>query len=312
MTPNSRQASKRLPVSVFEAVEQTGGLQRRSAFSAASIADDSSQEWKRWQVSDPDYRLLRNALLVLMRVDLDHYRTRHMERRLAMLLERRPYASWGQYVEALRRNVGELIEFSRYFTINVSSFFRDAAIWQYLWRNLLPGLLHRAANRGVRAWSVGCSIGAEAYTLAMLLREEAPLLPHSITGIDIDEFVLQRARDGGPYCTGEVQELPPHLLNRYMTRNGKQFSVQPPLRAMVEFKHSNILREESSGHYDIILCRNVLIYFAHYVKERIYERLLRHLRPGGLLILGATETISFPAKLGLDYITPSLYRYNGP
>ncbi len=265
----------------------------------------------KWTIADDHYKLLRDAVLELLDLDLNHYRTQQMERRLTTLLERRTAKSWPDYVYSLRREQVELDYFQDFITINVSSFYRDAEKWNFLRQRVLPELLARSPQ-GINAWSVGCSIGAEAYTLAMLLSEMSAARRNYVWGTDIDGRVLERAKAGGPYFQNEIRELPPELSSAYMKPvNGQLFSIKPALRSMTEFGHFNLLKDEAARKFDLIMCRNVVIYFTMDVKPQVYARLARSLRPGGYFFIGSTETIANYQQLGFEYIAPSFYRYVG-
>jgi chemotaxis protein methyltransferase CheR len=270
---------------------------------------DASQ----WSIANEHYKQLRDAVVELLDLDLNHYRTQQMERRLTTLLERRHAASWKAYIENLRRDRGELEYFQEFITINVSSFYRDAEKWDFLRQKLLPDLLKQRAPQGLSGWSVGCSIGAEAYTLAMLLSEQASTRRHTIWATDIDARVLSRAQAGGPYFQNELRELPADLMQTYMSSVGNQlFSVRPNLKTMTEFGRFNLLKDETTRKFDLVICRNVVIYFTAEMKPHVYRRLARSVKPGGILFIGSTETIANYQQLHFEYIAPSFYRYAGP
>lgn len=264
-----------------------------------------------WAIEDSDYRLLRNAIYQLIRIDLDHYRTQQMERRLTTLLERRQAGTWPSYIECLRHDTAELAYFQEFLTINVTSFYRDSDKWNNLTQNFLPDLLESRESSGLRAWSLGCSIGAEAYTLAMLLKELAPRRLHKIWATDIDTKVLERAKARGPYYNSELKELPVSLVQKYLkplSETDGSYFVEPALSRMVKFAQFDLLQNKIERAFDLIVCRNVVIYFTTPVKRRVYERLTTALRPGGILFIGSTETIPNHRALGFEYVAPSFYR----
>lgn len=292
------------PVTGSNSLAKPNLLQNNPLF--PGITDSS-----KWTIPDEHYKLLRDAILDLLDLDLNYYRTQQMERRLSTLLERRPAKNWPDYVASLRQEQVELEYFQDFITINVSSFYRDAEKWNFLHEHVLPELGKRSIS-GLNAWSVGCSIGAEAYTLAMLLSERADRRRHTIWATDIDMRVLERAKAGGPYFQNDLRELPPHFINTYMTSiNEHLYTVKPALRAMTEFSHFNLLKDEADRKFDLIMCRNVVIYFTVDVKPQVYARLARALRPGGYFFIGSTETIANYQALGFEYIAPSFYRYVG-
>jgi chemotaxis protein methyltransferase CheR len=259
-------------------------------------------------IDDWDYQYLRQAVRDLIYLDLEHYKTRQMQRRLATLLVRRKAQSWPQYVEWLRQDPLELTYFQEYLTINVSSFYRDAHKWEHLVQHVLPGLLAQNAG-GIQVWSAGCSIGAEPYTLAMLLQELSPRQSHRIWATDIDEKALARARDGGPYPAAEVKELPPNLIEKYLVPEEKEiFRVNSSLQKMIQFQKFDLLQGRVERQFDLIVCRNVVIYFTPEVKSKLYASFWQALRSGGVLFIGGTETIAHHREMNYEYMAPSLYR----
>lgn len=284
--------------------EQSADANHTGAGKGMEIPDE-----ERWRIDDVDYMLLRTAILRLGSVDLLHYRTLQMERRLSTFLERSGQKSWTSYVPLLYRKPNELQRFLEFLTINVSSFYRDANKWQVLAQQFLPELLQRRSPEGVEAWSIGCSMGAEPYTLAMLLREQAPGRPHSIYAGDIDPVVLNVALTGGPYSLNDVRELPQALTTAYMKRADNNFYwIRPELQRMISFERFDLLQDKSPRIYDLVICRNLVIYFTTEVKVRVFQQLARTLKPGGILFIGSTETIPNFQNFGLRYLTPSFYR----
>lgn len=262
----------------------------------------------RWRMEDADYLQLRNAVLDLLSIDLMHYRTQQMERRLTSYLDRGEYKNWTECVQALYRKPGEAQRFFDFFTINVSSFYRDADQWNQLNERILPAILQQISPLGIQAWSIGCSIGAEPYTLAMLLSELASLRRHRIYAGDIDATVLKRASAGGPYLRNELQEMPQKLADKYLITHGDHFRVRPEIRELIIFERFDLLQNAPTRTYDLIICRNLTIYFTQEVKERVFRSLTQALRPKGILFIGSTEAITNYRQYGLDYLAPSFYQ----
>ncbi|MDQ3809927.1 MAG: protein-glutamate O-methyltransferase CheR, partial [Chloroflexota bacterium] len=199
-------------------------------------------------------------------------------------------------------------EFRDYVTINVSEFFRDGSRFGDLERKVLPALLEGSA--GLRVWSAGCSIGAEPYSMAIILSELAARGSHRILATDIDDAILERARAGGDYLASDVRNVGVHRLARWFTRQADgRYRVGPQPRAMITFQRHDLLRDRyPTGPFDLIACRNVVIYFTEPAKERIYHGFARALRPGGVLFVGGTEALMRPQTLGLQVIGAGFYR----
>lgn len=181
-------------------------------------------------------------------------------------------------------------------TTNETSWFRDSAPFQMVTNDLLPQLVAErgAGDRQLRIWSAASSTGQEAYSIAMLLADWLPAHPGwsaSITGTDINADVVAKAQSGR-YSQLEMNRgLPASLLVRHFTRAGTQWQVSDQLRRMVQFKTLNLAAPlPPTQPFDIVLCRNVLIYFDTATRQKILGGIARALRPTGFLVLGAAET----------------------
>ncbi|MDG4602229.1 MAG: protein-glutamate O-methyltransferase CheR [Defluviicoccus sp.] len=181
-------------------------------------------------------------------------------------------------------------------TTNESLFFRDGKPFELLRTVILPRIVAaRPKERPLRIWSAACSSGQEAYSVAITLLEEEALLagrPVEIVATDIATSMLIKAK-AGVYSQFEVQRgLPIRLLLKYFTQKGTNWEIAPRLRSMVSFRQHNMLGECAGlGRFDIVFCRNVLIYFDEPTKKGVIERIAQVLAPDGVLLLGAVETI---------------------
>ncbi len=179
---------------------------------------------------------------------------------------------------------------------NESFFFRDGKPFDQFRQLVLPGLLQsRAAKKSFRIWCAAASTGQEPYTLAMILKEEAAKLAGwrvDIVGTDISHDALERAKSG-VYTQFEVQRgLPIQLLVKYFKQQGDKWQIAPEIRSAVQYRSFNLLTEFASlGSFDVIFCRNVLIYFDQKTKGAILDRMAKLLPADGLLYLGGAETV---------------------
>ncbi len=179
---------------------------------------------------------------------------------------------------------------------NESFFFRDGKPFDQFRQLVLPGLLQsRAAKKSFRIWCAAASTGQEPYTLAMILKEEAAKLAGwrvEIVGTDISHDALERAKSG-LYTQFEVQRgLPIQLLVKYFKQQGDKWQIAPEIRSAVQYRSFNLLTEFASlGSFDVIFCRNVLIYFDQKTKGTILDRMAKLLPADGLLYLGGAETV---------------------
>lgn len=222
-----------------------------------------------------------------------------LETRLAPILKRENLADLaalaarlrpGHRAQALERDVIEAM------TTNESLFFRDAKPFTHFGEQALP-MLDMARPPGVplRIWSAAASSGQEAYSLAMVVAEKRSLLgarPVQIVGTDIARLQLARAREG-LYSQFEIERgLPRQMLARYFLKEESGWRVHPALRALVEFREWNLLSDlRPLGRFDVVLCRNVLIYFDVATRARVLDAIVRQMTPDGLLYLGGSETL---------------------
>ncbi len=198
------------------------------------------------------------------------------------------------FVDALRAHPGSPLVTAvvEAMTTNETSWFRDGAPFQVLRRVELPRLVTARAGTGcLRVWSAACSTGQEPYSLAMCLSDDLPTsMSAQIIATDLSEKVLERAR-AGRYSQLEVNRgMPAQMLVRHLRRAGTEWEVDEPLRRMVTFRAHNLLDLPPAGPFDVVFLRNVLIYFDAPTKRGILDRVLRVLRPDGVLVLGAAET----------------------
>jgi chemotaxis protein methyltransferase CheR len=255
-----------------------------------------------------DFETFRKRAYQLTGLDLTSYKAPQMHRRLSALLQKRKIVSFAEYARVLEADAERRQEFKDYVTINVSEFFRDADRFAALERNVLPSLL--ASGQGLRVWSAGCSMGAEPYSLSIVLNEQAPGRNHTILGTDIDQTILDRARAGSGYLASDLRNAGAERIRKWFvaTPDGK-FSVGPGPRTAIRFQKHDLLRDAyPRGPFDLIACRNVVIYFTEEAKDRIYQGFVATLAPGGVLFVGGTEAIMRPQALGLTVLAPGFYR----
>lgn len=200
-------------------------------------------------------------------------------------------------------------------TTNKTEFFREPVHFQYLADTIAPAALADHGRDGIRVWSAACSIGAEPYTIAMVLddlgRRTRPFR-FEVVATDISTEVLRTAFDG-IYDESMAEPVPDDLRQRYFMRSRnaerRQIRVVPELRSTVRFARVNLMDERYSvpADMDAVFCRNILIYFGRDAQRAVLERLCRHLRPGGYLILGHSETLT-GMDLPLRPIGPTVFR----
>ncbi|RMF02190.1 MAG: protein-glutamate O-methyltransferase CheR [Chloroflexi bacterium] len=257
-----------------------------------------------------EYNLIKREVLTLTGIDLNFYKDAQMQRRLNTFLLRSKHDSWQNYFRAIRTDSAELRKLKDYLTINVSSFFRDTEKYKTLKEKVLPELLD--GHPRLRVWSAGCSRGQEPYSIAMLLAElTGDFRRHYILATDLDRSALDIAQAGGPYTDDDVAHVAPAFRQQYfLTRDGKHW-VSNDLKRRITFRQQNLLADRFETNFDLIICRNVVIYFTAPVKDKLYQDFYRALRPGGVLFVGGTEIVPKATTLGFRPAGISFYRRNG-
>ncbi|EDL63180.1 CheR family methyltransferase [Bacillus sp. SG-1] len=238
-------------------------------------------------------------------INLSFYKEAQMKRRLTSLYEKKGYADFKGFFQALDKDTQLLNEFLDRMTINVTEFYRNEKRWAVLQEKIFPRLL--AQNDRLKIWSAACSTGEEPYTIAMVLSNYLPLSEISIRATDIDENAIAKAKLG-VYPERSLNEVPDIIKQKYFSKDGDFHSVSPQIKSRVSFKKHNLLADRYESNHDLIVCRNVMIYFTEEAKEEIYHNFSSALRPGGVLFVGSTEQIFNPAKYGLETEDTFFYR----
>jgi two-component system, chemotaxis family, CheB/CheR fusion protein len=241
-------------------------------------------------------------------VSLLHQRTRHdfsqykpstLTRRIARRVGIHGMSSTASYVDLLKRSEQESELLFKELLIGVTNFFRDPAVWEYLSSTILPRLLQeRQRESNLRAWSVGCSTGEEAYSLAMLLAElkdnldedAAKHLTIQVFASDISPDAIVTARRGR-YALSISADVSADRLNRFFTRHESHYQVSKTIRDMVLFAQHDVMLDPPFTRLDVIVCRNLLIYFDQPLQRRLLPLFHYSLREGGALVLGSSETV---------------------
>jgi chemotaxis protein methyltransferase CheR len=241
-------------------------------------------------------------------IDLLQYKRGQMERRIrSFVATRAGDVTLAAYAEKLKADQDELNRFLDRVTINVSQLWRNPEQWETLEEKILPELAETGRNR-LRAWSAGSSYGAEAYTLAAIARRAIPRAQVAILGTDIDARMVERARTG-VFTAEDARDAPTATLASHFEMVDGRWHASAALKQLVRFEQGDLLRAQpAAGSYDLVLCRNTVIYFNEDVRDALHGRLAASLRPGGRLVVGATERVSEPGSHGLEPDSPFVYR----
>jgi len=248
---------------------------------------------------------LEHALRVVLERtghDFRWYRPAMLRRRLARRMALSGIERIDDYLSLLDRTPDEALSLKSEFLIGYTEFFRDRPAWEALEQIVVPALIegHRTRGAPIRVWTPGCATGEETYSIAMLLLEQFEALPDSppvqVFGTDIDLDALATAR-AGSYPLTLASSVSPRRLARFFERSADRYVVRKPLRDAVLFAPHSLVRDTPFSKLDLILCRNLLIYFEAELQERVFEIFHFALRPQGFLLLGRAESLGTKAAL---------------
>ncbi len=245
-----------------------------------------------------DYEYFKKAVLDLTKIDLDAYKEKQMKRRIDTLIAKNKIVGYENYVAALKANNRMFEEFVNYLTINVSEFYRNPDQWQIMDREIIPDLIRRF-GKNLKIWSAACSTGDEPYSLVMAFSRHIPLNQIKIYATDLDKQVIAKAK-AGLYAEKSIASVPDDFKKKYFTKIGPSYQISNEIKARVEFKEHNLLKDAYPTDYHFIICRNVLIYFTEEAKEEVFRKFQRSLKPGGFLFIGSTEQIINHKEIGFE------------
>lgn len=254
-----------------------------------------------------DYEKFKTKVFQLTKIDLSCYKEKQMKRRIDSLISKRKMKSYDEYITAISKDKELLEEFVAYLTINVSEFYRNPEQWKLLENEIFPYLFEKFGNN-IKIWSAACSTGDEPYTLVMLLAKFIPINRIRIVATDIDKQVLEKAQMG-IYNDKSLKGLPKEYMTKYFTKVGdKSFQISDEVKKCVEFKQHNLLKDTYPSGCNMIVCRNVMIYFTEEAKDVIYKKFNASLKKDGILFVGSTEQIISPGDSGFATYKSFFYK----
>lgn len=259
-------------------------------------------------MEDKDFLQFIASIRKMTGIDLALYKEAQMKRRLTSLRLKRGYHTFASYFDALAKDKELFYEFLDRMTINVSEFFRNPGRWDILESKILPRL--KQESRKLKCWSAACSTGEEPYTLTMILLKKNYMKESSVLATDIDEGAIAKAKQG-IYTERSLQDAPKDLVSKYFTKDAMTFRIGQEVKNQVTFKKHNLLADQFDTGFDLIICRNVMIYFTEEAKHELYLKFSRALRPGGVLFVGSTEQIFQPQQYEFETEDTFFYRKKG-
>lgn len=256
-----------------------------------------------------DYEAFKGEVFKLSKIDLNAYKERQMKRRIESLIKKNGYKGFDDYLKALKTDKDIYEEFINYLTINVSEFFRNTTQWNVLEKEIFPYLFDKFGKR-VKIWSAACSTGDEPYSLAMVLSKFMPLSQIQIIATDIDKQILAKAKQG-IYNEKSVAGVPREYKDKYFEKVGASYRVSDDIKKCITFKQHNLLKDSYPDKLDLIVCRNVLIYFTEEAKSEIYKDFNKSLKKEGVLFVGSTEQIIQSMKYNFESTQSFFYKKVG-
>ena len=241
-----------------------------------------------------NYTEFKLQVLKLTGIDLNAYKENQMKRRIDANIRKHGCQNYEAYLALLKKDKVLYDEFLSYITINVSEFFRNPNQWITLEKEILPRLLENKTS--LKIWSAACSTGDEPYSLAMLLSRFMPLHQIKILATDIDKEILAAAKMG-EYVDKYIANIPKDLRSKYIKEQDGKYTIAPEIKNCITFKQHDLLKDPYPTNVDLIVCRNVLIYFTEEAKNSIYTRFSEALNRDGILFVGSTEQIIGAQKL---------------
>jgi len=251
---------------------------------------------------------LKNKILTERGLDLYQYKDKFLIRRFKARMRSRCTRTYKEYIRVLDMDPSEYIKLFDKLTINVTEFFRNPEMWESFKGKVLPKVLDRChEKRIVRFWSAGCASGEEPYTIAMLVEEflwnRDNNLQVAIRGTDLDEDALKKAR-AGVYQCDKLRKVPEHYKKVNFVQAGDFFKINDKVKERVRFQRHDLISGKKNKYFDVIFCRNVIIYFTRAQQLKLFHDFHDALTMDGYMVLGKTETLLQECK-GLFKIVDS-------
>jgi chemotaxis protein methyltransferase CheR len=255
-----------------------------------------------------NYELFKKEVYKLTNIDLNCYKENQMRRRIDQLATKNKTDSYEEYLALIKRDKELFDQFINFLTINVSEFYRNTDQWKLLDEVVIPKLIKEHGNY-LKIWSAACSTGDEPYSLAMAFSKYLPLSNVHIIATDIDKQVLQQAQVG-LYNAKSIAGVPEDMKKKYFTKVGSSFKISDELKRHITFKEHNLLSDPFPVEFDLILCRNVVIYFTDEAKDMIYRQFYHSLKNHGVLFIGNTEQITNYREIGFKRMSSFYFEKN--
>jgi len=238
-------------------------------------------------------------------INLSAYKQEQLNRRINSLMTRVGIKTLDEYAKAIKDNLEQKQKFLDFITINVTEFYRNPELFVDLEKQISQELLPK--NPNLKIWSAACSIGCEPYTIGIIMNKLSPSGRHNIIATDIDDTILARAK-AGEYTQNEMKGINNSDLSKYFSIVDDKYYIESKIKNMVTFKKHDLILDIYDNDFDLIICRNVVIYFNNDIKQEIYKKFSNSLKKGGLLFVGATESIYNYRDYGFEKASTFIYK----
>lgn len=250
-----------------------------------------------------EFQQFERRIMDCLNINLANYKPKQMQRRILSRMKRCGYSSLDDYAQGIASDEKVRQTFLNHITINVTEFFRNRAHFERL-DGVLSEKIEERAGR-LKVWSAACSSGAEPYTLSMMLSGH-PGLSYEILGTDIDQWMLEKSQRA-LYQEQELKGLSEADITSFLDKEGSAYRIKDKIRRPVSFKKHDLIQDLYPGPFDLIVCRNVLIYFTPDTQQSIFRKFHQALGPGGILFIGATESMHEAATMGFKKKQVSIF-----
>lgn len=246
---------------------------------------------------DVGFELLKRAITESTGFNCDQYKEAHFKRRVNVRVRATSSENYGEYLRLLKKDSEEYEYLIKALTINVSEFFRNPETFEVIEKEVIPFLIKSRSDsiiKSIRIWSAGCATGEEVYSLAILLHRvlgrDFDKYRISIIGTDIDTLSLEKALKG-VYRENVLKNVDMSTKENYFVKRSETYQVSDQLKNMIRFKRHDMISESCTDRFDLIICRNVMIYFKKEVQEQLQLNFHKALNRGGFFVIGKAETL---------------------
>jgi len=251
-----------------------------------------------------DFEFFYNWIQKNLNINLDAYKETQLQRRITTVMKSAGANTLQEYAQLIGKDEQIRRIFLDYITINVTEFFRNKEIFDEFEAVLVDVLIPKFKT--VKIWSAACSVGAEPYSIAMILDKNNLSLRNKIIATDIDDTILQKAKNG-VYKDHEIKNIDKADIDKYFTFEKNSYEIRDNIKSMVTFKKHDLILDNYEKGFHAVVCRNVTIYFKNEAKNEIYKKINESLVQGGIFFTGATESIYNPSEFGFKKLSTFIY-----